>query len=790
MYSPTKLQPLIRVCRNRLESQQLRVWLLALLLAVLVALGTAGALSPASDPSIPQPEPGVNKTYNETFRIVASNDPDPYYNTTTIQVPKYQGNGSVTVVNKTVGTLPFRLQEGKSDGNLWPTQTLETAYMTDAYFTALRGDSYQIPYQDKWPSLASYRQSGWVEDIRFIRLNNVSYGEPTSTDGTFRVEILNPHGSWLPVYRANVTDTETGYAVTNPEEAVVLDSENQYLIMRRLEGLADLLRYSELADTEQEAREKAAIPMQDGEELYPTADGGATPLVWRGSSAALVKDAYIGILDVPPGVWYRSRYVTRTERVIGHVPWDYRTETPANYSESASCTVEHTHTETHTHNNSTHRHTDTETHTYAQSNWAKYRILVTNEQVNVTIHNDTYTQKLFRRPNDRAGVWTTYSVDEGRHPLSPGNYTMTANLTIRYVLQRHYGVDSEECPTWEQTDTVTGTVTRTYSVPVETISSESPGLSINATLYDKPGNDVVAINWSGDQRLTRNPWRQATISIGNKTLTVDSPWHFYSVAQTTAVEERSDSGTTEYNASHSYGGRYPAVLRTRASVATVTVRLSELVSQRSWWRKTHTDVAREIPATPLPDTIVAPDNNGPTPLYSQYAGVYLSNDEAMGEDVTMTAETIFNHPIEDTSVAVVPYHNSSLDIWLEENGTALVGMRLTDNETGAPLANRTLQLKGMNQSTVTTSANGTAYVAPTGTLVSARFEGDDWNESRSTYYMGDFEGLTTGHGVMRAANTVFGYIGIGISNVTLIGEWLALGIFAYWWLRFQSPHRS
>lgn len=787
-----KYQSFTQAWTAGLAGQRLRMAGLLLLLSGLVVFGTAGALSPTAEPGIPQPEPGVNKTYNETFRILASNDPDPGFTTTTIEVPKYEGDGSVTVVNKTVGTFPVRLVSRELQGNFWSTKALEAAYMTDAYYTKLEG--YQkIPYKDTWPSLASFRESGWGIDTRIIRLTNMSYGNATSTDGEFRVEVLHKKRFWLPVYRANVTETETetesSYTVANPSEAVVLDPRGQWHFQRKRAGLRALLRYSELAENEKQAREKAAIPMEDGEEVYPTTDGGTAPLVWRGS-AVLVKDAYIGILDLERAAWYRGEYVTDGWEVTSRVPWDYRTEAPGNYSESASCTVEHTHTETHTHNNSTHTHTDTETHTYPKTNWADYRILTTEEEVNVTISNDTYSQQLYR--GSGAGIWQTYDPStDTHHSLSPGTYTLTANLTIKTTLRRHYGVSSEECSTWEKTDTVARTVTRTYSEPVRTVPNDARNLSINVTIYDKAGNDVVAINWSGDQRLEQNPWRQISIAIGNKSMDVESPWHFYSVTQNTAVEERSGSGTTAYNASHSYDGQYPALLRNRVSVANVTVRLSRSPGQRSWWRETHTVVADRIPSTPLPDTIIAPDNTGMTPLYDEYAGVYLSNDEAMNESVYVYADTAFGKLITNTSVNVVRYHNSTLDIWLEEqNGTERVGMRLTDAQTGAPLSNRTLNLTGMNRSTITTSANGTAYAEPTKTLVSARFSGDDWQITRSKYYASAHDGLATGFGFLSTANTVFGYIDVAISNVALVVEWVALGLFAYWWMRFRSPQRS
>lgn len=767
-----RLQARWRSCRGIIASHRFCGLGVVLVVGLLLGLGTAGALSTATAPAIPQPEPGVNKSYNGTFRILASNDKDPYYNTSTIQVPKYHPNGSVTVRNKTVGSLPFRLQGGKSQGNLWPTQTLETAVMTDGYVTRLQGLPPIVPYRDEWTSLAQVR--GRVEDIRFIRLNTVTHGDATSTGGAFRVLAQFRRGVWLPVYRANVTETEDGYAVANPDEALVLTPKGQMAIGRQLDGLDALLRYSALADTEQEAQEKAAIPMDSGEELYPTSAGDPAPLVWRNSSATVVKDAYIGILNVVPGVWYRDGYVTKTPQVTGYVPWDYRSEPPADYAESGTCTVGTANSSTTTH---------------SKRKWATYRVLTTDERINVTIRNDTYTQRMSRLGR-RAGVWSTYRNEE-MHPLSPGNYTLTANLTITTTLNRHYGVTSKTCETWEKTDTVTVTTSRRYSVPVRTIDPGSPGLSINTTVYDRPRNDVVVLNWSGDQRLTRHPWRQVTVSIGNKSLSVDGPWHFYPVVQNTAVEERSDEGTTNYTASHSYGGRYPGLLRKRVGMANVTVRLSDVAQRRSWWRETHTAVATTIPATSLPETIIAPDNDGPTPLYTQYGGIYFGTGERMGESVSVTAESVFGYSIANTSVTVVPYHTTNLSMWLEtQNGTTRVAMRLTAAETGTPLANRTLQLRGMNRSNVTTSARGMAYAKPTKTLVSARFQGDPWQTDRASYYTKAHAGLVTGFGFLTTANTLFGYLDVAISNVVELAEWLAIGILAYWWVRIRSPYST
>jgi hypothetical protein len=82
-----------------------------------------------------------------------------------------------------------------------------------------------------------------------------------------------------------------------------------------------------------------------------------------------------------------------------------------------------------------------------------------------------------------------------------------------------------------------------------------------------------------------------------------------------------------------------------------------------------------------------------------------------------------------------------------------------------------------------------ATATPTGTNIMATFEGDDWKALRSTYYLGDTEGVVTGFGVIGGVTDLFGYIDMGISNTVLIIEWITLGAFALWWVRFREQTR-
>ncbi len=71
-----------------------------------------------------------------------------------------------------------------------------------------------------------------------------------------------------------------------------------------------------------------------------------------------------------------------------------------------------------------------------------------------------------------------------------------------------------------------------------------------------------------------NPWTTDPGESG------PDPWRFFSVSRNTAVEERSESGTSEVAASHSYEGRYPAMLRYRMSPANVSVLADQPADRR------------------------------------------------------------------------------------------------------------------------------------------------------------------------------------------------------------------
>ena len=728
-------------------------WLTTIGVVVLLLTSTLTGAAFEGGLTIPDPEPGVDRTYDDTFRVLASNDPDPARGSSTVRLYEYD-NGTIRDINRTVVTQPVQLWED----SIRPRDALVIANESDMYQSGLTG-YYTIPYQDRWYTLEEWNTRWGQRELRILPLYDADPSRATDTDGEYTVEVRNSNGWWDPVYDAEVELNGSELEVTNPGTAMIHTAEYQTIVDRKIDIVEGLLRYSELAPSEAAARSTAAVPTDNGREVFPTVDGASTSLVWRGGSHDLVRDAYVGFVDVTPGVWYRGRYVTQNWQVNTHVPWDYRVDVPSDHTESGSCTIGN--------------------NTYSLTRWADYRLLDSEAAVvNVTAGNISMHQW-------GPGAWTTLNytspLSEPR-PLPIGTHTMTAELRIDVELEKHYGVSSARCPEWDRIRTETRSVTFTRSVPIETVNSDD--LSVDVHVYDRPGDDVVSVEWTGQQGLTAGAagWEYVEVQVGDKTVYVTAPWRFFSVSRNTAVEERSESETSEVAASHSYKGRYPAMLRYRMSPANVSVLADQPADRRIWWETTRVTENGSVAATPLPATIVATENTNPTPLYDQYAGVLKSTGDVTGESVSASSVDIWGMPV-TTDQQVTRYEEPELDVVIDDaTGTAEIVLRDTD---GTPISGREVYVDGATVPVVVTNASGAATVDINSPIVQARFNGDDWWQSHSTYYLRTQAVSVSSASVVVDAIEVVGYLSDAISNVMIFVEWLVLGIFAMFWMRYM-----
>ena len=720
---------------------------------LLVVTSTLAGAAFGGGLTIPDPEPGVERTYDDTFRVLASNDPDPARGSSTVQLYEYD-NGTIREVNRTVVTQPVQLWED----SIRPHDALVIANESDMYQSGLTG-YYTIPYRDQWYTLEEWNTKWGDRELRILPLYDADPSQATDTDGEYTVEVRNPNGWWNPVYGAEVEVNGSIPEVTNPETALVHSAEYQTITDRKRDIVEGLLRYSELAPSESVARSTAAVPMDNGSEVFPTVDGASTSLVWRSGSHDMVRDAYLGFIDVTPGVWYRNRYVTQTRQVNTYIPWDYRISVPTDYSESDSCTINGK--------------------SYSLTRWANYRLLDSQAAVvDVTAGNISMQQW-------GPGQWTTLNYTSPlseRRPLTVGTHTMTATLQIDVELQKRYGVSSSRCGDWDRTRVETRSVTLTRSVPIETINSDD--LSVDVRVYDRPGDDVVSVEWTGAQGLAAGAagWEHVEVQVDEKAMYVTAPWRFFSVSRNTAVEERTESGISGIAASHSYGGQYPAMLRYRMSTANVSVLADQPADRHIWWETTRFDESGLVAATPLPDTIVAPENANRTPLYYQYAGTLKSTDAVTGESISVSTVDIWGLPV-TTRKQVTRYEEAVLNVTIDDGtGTAEITLQETD---GTPISGREVYVDGATVPAVVTNASGVATVDVNRPIVKARFTGDDWWEPHSTYYLRTQAVDISSASIVVEAIEVVGYLNDAVSNVMLFVEWLVLGIFAVFWMRYM-----
>jgi len=726
---------------------------------LLILLSTVAGAAPDGI-RIPAPEPGVEKQYDDTFRVLASNDSDPGRGSSTVGVFEYAENGTITTVNRTVETQPVHLW----DGNIQSQDALKIATESDMYQSQFSGQ-VQIPYRDEWTTLSSWYGP---EEYRILPIYAADPSRATSTDGQYTVEVRHPNGWWNPVYNAEIGEVDGNLTVTNPNGALVLSSSYTTVIDRKIDIVESLLQYSELASSNASARQRSVVPMNYGTEVFPTADGARVDLQWRSEPHPLVQDAYVGNIDVYPGVWHDDRYVTPSWQFDTYVPWDYRVEAPSNHTESGTCTIAHEYLVGNT--------TVVYNRTYPLTRWAEYEISSSNASiVNVTAGPISMDQS-------SPGMWTTMDFETSRpRPLSPGPYNVTARLRVDVELETRFGVSSNECPEWNSTRTTNRTFQMAYTVPVETVNSED--LAIAVDVFDRPGDDIISVAWLGEQGLAPGAaaWEDVEIQVGEKTMYVTAPWRFYSVSRNTNVQMRTATGSSSIPASHSYDGAYPAMLRYRMSPANVSVITEPAADRHVWWESTHQVPAGSVPPATLPSSIIAPENEKPTSLYQEYAGVLKSTDLVMGENVTARSQDVWGMPI-DTSVQVTRYRDSRLTVTVNEStGTAEV--LLTDIH-GIPIPGRTITFEGATVSSATTDATGQVTVGIASTLVRAHFAGDDWRDAHRVYYL-----ETHSYGVSQTAfvagfTGVFGYLSAAISNMTLFLEWLVFGIFALLWMRY------
>lgn len=768
-------------CRH---SRFINVFVLSMLAALLViaplsTVVAAGAIGPLY--TVPSPSVGTDRTYEETYRVLANNDEDLDPSQVT-----YQG-----YFENDYPTGPVRLGESAHD----PSQVLRYAATADLYRT--EASSFErIPYRDDWVPYSNWAY--WYTKIQFWRVHDLnSYDGPPDNSGEWFVQTTNQYGEWRPVYNAEVRWNEEREEpeLANPDTALVHSVDSEDTITRTNHVTSQYLAYAVDPD-------RVAVPMDEETELFPTFSGAEIPLKFGQGRANTVEDAWVGVANVVDGAQYRGRYVVGTGIIAAYVPYDYRAVVPDDYSRQRECTITHTHTRL-VYNSTSEEYEEeeyNETHDYPKTQWAEFELLDSEAQVtNVTLDAPWFEGNSNFSTFGNGGAWTNIEPYSSRVlEFPPGDYNLTAQYTVRNEIRRDWGVTSNRCNEWNRTHVGNYTVSRNHTVPVTVTHSDAENLRIDVVVADSQGRDRVNIFWSGNQEFDANPWQDITLNIGEKTVIVRSPWRFYDVSRNTAVQVRTDDPDELeiHPVTHSYGDRWPAIHHSVAAVANVSIEYPETNPDQEYlyWEEIDSSPATVIPGTSLPEGVNDPDNEYPTTVYGRLVGDIHSSDLYTGESVSMDATSSFGLGVGGTKLTVVPMEPATLRLVESLPSESGSGHEMTvqlTNAGGDPIAGRPIRVVARTEQSVTTDANGEATFTYDGRMVRVLFEGDVWYSVGQPFYAPDriFYIPPVSGAIFEVAGTVGEYIQASISNTLLILEWIALGLFAVWYIRYRRKTR-
>ena len=762
-------------------SQRVRMFIkltLAVVLLLAPVSGVAGAgLGPLT--VIPSPSPGVNQGYADTYRVLANNDED-------VSPDEISYGGYFQ------SDYPLGPTELKSDTQS-PSQTLRYAATQDVYVKEV-SDFEAIPFQDRWTRYADIYS---YQETEFLLAHGLTtYDGPTSTDGKWYVRVTSPYGGeWRPVYNAEVRwdpGREEHY-VANPEDALVHNARYSNTYARNLHAASQYSRYAQDPD-------RVAIPTMGGRELYPTSNGASMSRKWQ-SDFDVVRDSWVGINHVFGGVWYRDSYVLAGSPTRGaYVPFDHRVVVPPDYSFEDQCRIEHIHTWPHEHDdNTTHIHNYTHYHYHDRTKWVEYELNYTYANVtslrldSPTISGETEWAKF--------GDTTWIAIDKNTsRPLEydRGEYNLTATLEINTSIETRWGVRSSRCNEYTRSRNRTYTHTTQYSVPVTITDWNSPDLRIHVTHIDGEGDDRLLVSWGGNQDLTQDPWKEIQVEIDGKVVEIDSPWRFYGVSRNDGVLVKDGDDTLTYPATHTQNDRWPAIYHYQTSVANVSMefprRQDDVRTQRwGYLEPVDSQIVAQPGGAPLPLGVNDLDNEAPSELYGQYVVAVNSDDLATGETATATADTPFGGNINRLTVSTKPYTPTVLrviDVAASSTGTGHEGTLILTDESGNAVSGKTITVRQIDGTawTVTTNSRGRAAITWDGVSLRARYEGDVWDTGpRDPYYKGDniLYLVPPGDITFTAVGTIGEYISGAINNTLIFVEWIALGIFAFWYVRMR-----
>lgn len=697
---------------------------------------------------------------NASLRIMAAGDRDPVntsFNRT--QLVKVNGSYRVKVVNRSPSGFPLDIDTYTKN------RSARMAPEVDGYRTTLNNSLY-VPYRNQWIALSNSR----IGAIRITPLALASQDDDdTETDGV--LASAAPQGEWYEVYNASVNSTDHGPQLTNPDAAMV-NAGTHFKMADRERAAIQNISTARLESKSTDGAEALNVPIVEyrntnggGQKSVPTNISSQSPIRyhWKGESKRPIENHWIWLQSVSPGAWSprHDEYILPSGEVQVRALTDFNASlTIPGYSETEQC--------------STGLGSPSKPVTY----WESFTFEGYEVDNTVTIGNST--------GRDYAGDGSPFGVLEV-NATSAGSTQIQLKSTVNITYTHEYGVDHGCDPDWSRTETQVAQHEMTRSYPVAVVDTRS-----NITVYalDKPTqNEVYIESEPASFSITDYPMhtiRLATNGVDStrKEWELMGPWRFYRLRSFDKV--RLPNGTTE-NASLTYdpdrrylwrdyvaAGNY----RTLNNTASYTGHIRGAgASIPDWDRNVSTKSydPRHPMATARLQSVT--DHRGATTMYDWIGGAYTAPSDSAFQNLSATVTDVFGRT---TNPTIIHRDYEPTRLRLRKDGTA-IRARLHSNGTG--VGGKTLDVDGGEVSSVSTNSTGWASFEATDHLVHVSYDGTPYNESHTTYYDKSAASVIIPELLYIEPVNVWSRIGRMLSNIGIIVEWIALGLFCLYMYR-------
>jgi hypothetical protein len=537
-----------------------------------------------------------------------------------------------------------------------------------------------------------------------------------------------------------------------------------------------------------------------------TNDSEAGPMTvddaWDEDTYRVIGDHWGGIARITPGAFYNGSFMVRDGPTQVYAPSDYRIGVPPD-------TIE----------------------TYVDSSG--------NETVSATIYEtwevaNLSTDKSVRigtaegEPNETSGVYDFENVS---------GETVEMESTVSIKLEHTYGIscsessdgeDSEDSESGtgscesalpedvdvpeeldsssrEVVENVTITHTVTQSHPLLTHDPEE--LSVEVFVLNKSINEMY-VTIDGEQTMESQAISTITVENNGRNFTLQSPWRFYPIALHRGMNTTNGAKAVQYNTSFAANASAgipearestdeerpsPAEIINSGETSTEIRRIEgeevpnmyrDYAEPEGWAVQNRSleilainkNTTQNVSNEALPESVVR--NDAETPLYDTWGGFATNVSDENLSETNATAVDIFGQPIE---AEVTERNYEETDIELDVTNDT-VDIRLLAG--GEPVAGEEVRVYGAEEEVVTTDGDGYATVTAERYVVRATYEGTDYQEEVDTYYESSSKSIAVPFYFAKPVYSVDEYLGIMINNVTLVIEWVGLGIILLFMYRY------